>query len=220
MPTATELSMAEKWQAKLEAEAHVEVRKDELVIEGGFSSEDADGNDEADYPAFLSKGVVVLTGHRIDDTDKESEGLSPSELIAEVLPDVDYDLTDPYDREAWAALTRRLWNGITDPRKTGKTQRALPKPLVLIRKTVQRPDGPTKVAFVTGNGSIQLDDSVQPVIDEVYKVAGKVHEQASMVTDRNPAIAGKVNKAITAGMKRASANARVDKPELEAGDGS
>src|SRR5207244_1534878 len=57
------------YQGKLEFDRQVKVRMEELVMEGGFSMEDADGNDVPDWDAFKAEGAVILTGHRVDSPD-------------------------------------------------------------------------------------------------------------------------------------------------------
>jgi hypothetical protein len=212
MPTTTTMSSTAAHAGKLEFETMVAERKDALVIEGGYSKEDADGNDVADYVAFKTAGQVILAGTQIDDVDDAPKGLTNVELLEKVLPDVEYDLDDPVDAAAWAALAKRI-GAITQPNPTGFVQRALPKGLVLISMSTFRPSGRVKVAFVTTDENIILDHSLQPVIDQVLKEAVKLHSQATMIVDRKPELAAPVRKAITSGTKRAQATAA-----LPAGD--
>jgi hypothetical protein len=214
MATATPLSSTDAYQGALEFERLSEERKVALVIEGGYSLQNAKGEDEPDWDSYLLKGVLIVSGHSIEDADKMAEGLTAEELRDKALPDVEYDPDDPVDAKAMSKLARRIW-GITDPRPSGKVQRALPKGAVAIRTTVYRSKAKVKVAFVTSDHQIILDESLQPVIDQAIKEATKVHAQGTMIVDRVPELGTKVRKAITSGAKRASQTAAL--PELTEG---
>src|SRR5437762_1860927 len=110
------------YQGKLEFERQVAERMQELVMEGGFSEEDADGNDVPHWDAFKNAGAVVLMGHQIDKPDDRAKGLTAYELLEETLPSVSIDQTDPIDKDAWSKLARRIW-GITQPGPTGYVQK-------------------------------------------------------------------------------------------------
>ena len=212
--STTALSPTDAWQAKQEFDRMVKDRFEQLVMEGGFSRENAAGDDEPDWEAYLAEGVVVLSGHEINDAKKMSDGLTADELRDKVLPDIEYDADDPVDLAAVAKAARRIW-GITIPGPNGKVQRALPKGLVFVRPSVYRNKAKVKVAFVTSDHQIILDESLQPVIDQAIKEATKVHAQGTMIVSRVPELGASVRKAITSGAKRASQTASL--PELEAG---
>ena len=208
----TTMSPASAYAASLQWNDMVAERKDALVIEGGYSKEDGNGNDVADYIAFKTAGQVVLSRTVIDDIDDAPKGLTNVELLEKVLPDVDLDADSELDTAAWAALAKRI-GGIVQPGPLGFVQRALPKDHVLISMSTFRPSGRVKVAFVTTDDSIVLDHSLQPVVDQVLKEAVKLHAQATMIVDRKPQLAARVRKAITSGTKRAGTTAA-----LPAGD--
>jgi hypothetical protein len=220
MSTTTEQPSLTPYQGKLEFDRQVKTRMEELVMEGGFSEEDGEGNDVPDWEAFKNEGAVVLTGHRIDDPDDRAKGLTAHELLGKVLPDVDVDTTDPVDNDAWNKLSRRIW-GITQPGPTGYVQKQLAKPFVLIRTILIRVAGPkapaekVKVAFVTTNDDIIIDDSLTPVIDEVIAGANKIRQQAELIHKRKPELGQRITKAITGGTQRVANDARL---ALPAGD--
>jgi hypothetical protein len=214
MSTTTEAVAMTPYQGKLEFERLVTERMAELVIEGGYSEEDTDGNDVPDWDAFKNAGAVVLTGHRIDDPDDRAKGLTAPELLEKVLPDVGVDLSDPYDEAAWARLARRIW-GITQPNPTGYVQKQLAKPFVLVRPTVVRVSGPkapperVKVVFVTASDDIVIDDGLMPVIDEVIAGASKIRKQAELIHKRKPELGQRITKAIAGGTQRIANDARL-----------
>lgn len=212
--TTEERTTLTPYQGKVEYDRQVRERQEELVIEGGFSKEDADGNDEPDWDAFKNEGAVVLIGHRVDKVEDKPKGLTATELLNAVLPDVGVDLTDPVDRDAWAKLARRIW-GITQTGSTGFVQRQLAKPFVLIQVPVIRvsdatsPPEKVKVAFVTANDDIIIDDSLMPVIDEVIAGASKIRKQAELIHKRKPELGKRITKAIAGGTQRVANDARL-----------
>jgi len=224
MASITEPTALTPYQGKLEYDRQVKARAEELVVEGGFSEEDADGNDVPDWEAFKNEGAVVLIGHRVDKPADRAKGLTAHELLEKVLPDVDVDVSDPVDNDAWGKLARRIW-GITQPGPSGFVQKQLAKPFVLIRVTLLRISGTTapaekvKVAFVTANDDIIIDDSLMPVIDEVIAGASKIHKQAELIHKRKPELGQRITKAITSGTERVANNARFTVAgELNAGE--
>src|SRR4051812_35141773 len=74
--------------ARLAFEQAVQARRDEVVIAAGFSAEDADGDDTADYNALKRAAAVVVAGAEITNRDDRAKiGLSSGDLYARVLPD-------------------------------------------------------------------------------------------------------------------------------------
>jgi hypothetical protein len=222
MTSITEQLALTPYEGKLEFDRQVKSRVDELVIESGFSEEDAEGNDVPDWEAFKNEGAVILTGHRVDKPSDKAKGLSAYELLTRVLPDIEVDLTDPVDKDAWAKLARRIW-GITQTGPTGYVQKQLAKPFVLIQTTVMRISDPTtppekvKVAFVTANDDIIIDDSLTPVIDEVIAGASKIRKQAELIHKRKPELGQRITKAIASGTQRVANDARL---ALNPGEGN
>ena len=222
MPTA-EATLASVSNATLELNEHelkrrVRERKDEALIEGGYLKEDADGNDKADYMAFRDEVMLIAEGHEINDADDEAKGLTDAEILAKALPEVEFDEDDPVDAKAAEQLAKRC-GGFLQTGKTGYVQKHLPKGKVLIRKQVSRAIGKAKiqvtVTFVTTDHGIIMDSSMQPVVDAAVKGFVKANEHGDMIVGKVPALNAKVNKALTAGAKRATNTVR---PALEAGE--
>lgn len=214
MNTTDEAVALTPYQGKLEFDRQVKARTEELVMEGGFSQEDADGNDVPDWEVFKNEGAVVLIGHQIDNVNDRAKGLTAHELLEKVLPDVSVNLMDPVDKEAWDKLARRIW-GITQPGPTGYVQKQLAKPFVLIRVPLFRVSGPkapavkVNVAFVTSSDDIIIDDSLTPVIDEVIAGASKIRKQAELIHKRKPELGQRITTAIASGTQRVATDARL-----------
>jgi hypothetical protein len=212
VPTAaTAISNVELAANELEFTNRVKARVDELVVEAGFSEEDSDtGQDLADMDAFKAEAAAVVSAHRIDDPDKDGDGLTDHEILAKVMPDVEYDEDDPVDVRAIATLAKRA-AGAMQTGPNGYTQKRLPKGVVLIRKYAFRGKDRAKVrvTFVTGDHSIIMDHSFQPVLEKTLKESVKLNAQSAMIVDRVPELAGTVRQAITSGMKKASSTAQI-----------
>jgi hypothetical protein len=216
--TTNQATGAELYANALEFKRRVKERREALLVEGGFSKENADGDEVADPEAFKAEAAIIASGREVDDPDRDFEGYTDEEILAEVL-DVEVDEDDPVDRAAMEYLAKRI-GGILQTGPNGYVQRALSKGKVLIRKDAYRGKTKTKVrvSFVTTHHGIIVDDSLLPVLDKTLRESVKLHDQAAMIVGRVPELGPQVNKAITSGMKRASDNARVSVPELEAGE--
>src|SRR5262245_61776163 len=84
-------------QGKLAFDTRVKERAEELAIEAGYSK--ADGT--VDWRAYRDEAAVIVSNHEINDPDKRADGLTADELANKVLADVDIDLADPIDAEAF-----------------------------------------------------------------------------------------------------------------------
>jgi hypothetical protein len=200
----------------------IDDRKTELLIAAGFSKEDPEGNDVADYDALKQSGALAVARAVVSNRDDRAKlGVSQGDLYAIVLPDApgaDGATPDDFvDQQVKLQLSRFLW-GITQVAPNGYVQRQLGDGRVLVRAKVHRGHDPIVVAYVTESPELLLSDSLQPEIDSLVKRANKLHTHAAMIVTRQPALAGNVAKAITTGTKRASNDARLDLPELPAGE--
>lgn len=197
----------------------IDDRKDEVVVAAGFSHEDDEGNDVADYGALKQAAALVVSRAVVSNRDDRAKiGLSAGDLYASVLPGApgaDGSMPGDFvDSQVKERLVRFLW-GITQVSPTGYVQKQLTDGRVVVRAKVHRGHDPVTVVYVTDNPELLLTDSLQPEIDALVKRANKLHSHAAMIVTRQPALAGSVTKAITTGTRRAAADARL---ELPAGD--
>jgi hypothetical protein len=206
-------------QGRLEWEARVKARSEELAIEAGYAK--ADGS--VDWRAYRDEAAVIVANHEINDPDRRINGLTADELAEKVLAEVDYDPNDPVDAAAFTKLARRAF-GVTQPKPDGYVQRQLTGEKHLVQIDVLRVTDPRKtakkvrVAFVTTNDQMVLEDVLQPVIDEVVARATPVQQTAAMILHRKSKLAGAIQKAINAGTNRVAQDARPIALELTAGD--
>jgi hypothetical protein len=88
--------------------------------------------------------------------------------------------------------------------------------VVVVQAQVHREDeqSPTgtrrvRVAYLTSNPDLLMQDSLQPELDALVNKATKLNKHGSMIATRVPAITGRVVKAIDLGAKKAQAHARL-----------
>lgn len=200
--------------------AAVEAREEEILVEHGFSIEQDDGKLIADYTAMKEKAAdIIIAAYAAKKNERAKVGRSRNDLYADVFPDGpgakngDESISD-IDQLVKEKLIRRLW-GVTQTAPNAFTQRRLENGYVLVKARVHRGHDPVQVVYVTDNANLLMEDSLQPEIDGLLQRANRLRLHASMIAERQPALAQRVQRQVSSGTTQASAAARLELPAPE-----
>lgn len=192
----------------------------------GFSKAGSDGpvpdENKMRTRAFDIVSHAVVTSK--DDRAKKS--LTNGELYALTFPEGpgakpnSAEALDEFEKDVMLALHRKVW-GLTGPGAKGHIQKYLgDTPLVLCRLPVLRRNDYIPGVYVTANPDLILSDSLSPQVENWVRVANDLRQHATMITDRQPELAGRVSAALNSGIARARSAASLPVAQLAVSAGN
>jgi hypothetical protein len=145
-------------------------------------------------------------------TDKQEKAITKGELYAAVFPhgpgaDGNGDPVDEYDRAVFHALERDVWS-LTQAKHSGAIQHRLGEEgssLILCHATIRRNLDKAQAIYLTDNGVLIMEDSVDKEIKALERKAENLRRQLEMVIDRHPELASRIRAEVGQGVKRAQA---------------
>jgi hypothetical protein len=205
--------------AQIAPEFHqlVEQRIDEEYQRAGFVKPSPDGTTEIrDDDKMKARTLQVVSQALVTSkNDRSRKAVTNGELFAAVFPEAPgakpgtADQLDEIESEVRTALMRKVW-GLTIPGPGGWIQKRLGEgSLILCRAVVLRKLDGIMAAYVTDDPTLIMEDSLNPQIDKLVRVASDVRGHASMIVQRHPELEQKVTTALSSGFNRVKAAAQL-----------
>jgi hypothetical protein len=204
----------------------IERRIAEEYERAGYSKPGADGSIPDDSKMKARAFDIVSRAVVTSKDDRAKKALTNGELYAAVFTEGpgakpnSAEGLDEFEKDVMLALHRKVW-GLTTPTPKGHIQKYLgDTPLVLCRGPVLRRNDYIPGVYVTADPTLILSDSLSPQIEKWVRVANDLRTHATMITDRQPELAGRVAAALNAGITRARAAAQLPAAQLTIGNGN
>lgn len=194
----------------------VEQRVDEEYQRAGFTKVAADGSTVRDEDKMKARGLEVVSRAVVTSkADRSKKAVTNGELFANVFPEAPgarpgtADTLDDVESAVRAFLMRKVW-GLTNAGPRGYVQKRLGDgSLILCRATVHRNLDPIVAVYVTDEPTLIMEDSLNPQIDKLVRLASDVREHAAMIVTRHPELESKVSTALNSGFTRVKAAAQL-----------
>jgi hypothetical protein len=193
--------------------------------QAGLAKRNREGDTVIDTDSMKDKVFDLVTSRVVSNrTEMAANSWTQGELYAKVFPGAPgtnpsqllSELT-PLQQSVRNKLTRSVWS-LTNPNRKGNIQARLGKEgrqEVLVRTKVQRGVDEIVGVFITNDGKLILEESVQPMVEKLYNAAKEVRLHNQLVIDsRHPELAGPIGKMIDGARKRV--NAELNRPSSPA----